>query len=124
METAMYIHIADGDLRDQISRLETQIEDLTRVIESCRKFILISKAAFVVGGIWTLAVVLEVVNIKPIFIIGAIAAMIFGIVGFGSNMSTLKQTTAAMKKAEALRDELINRIDLRVVGESEESRRN
>jgi len=33
----------DDDLRDQILRLEAQIEELTEVIESCRKVILVSK---------------------------------------------------------------------------------
>jgi hypothetical protein len=40
-----------------------------------------------------------------------------GIVSFGSNVSTLQQTMAAMSAAETLRSELISRIDLRVVGD-------
>jgi hypothetical protein len=35
----------------------------------------------------------------------------------GLNASTLRQTTAAMNVAEARRSDLINRIELRVVGE-------
>jgi hypothetical protein len=38
------------------------------------------------------------------------------IVSLGSNVSTLRQTTDAIAAAEALRSELIGRIDLRVVG--------
>ena len=51
--------------------------------------------------------------------IGAIAAVIGGTIVFGSNTSTLKQTTTAMKVADAHRAELISRMDLRVVGDEE-----
>ena len=53
----------------------------------------------------------------PTVLIGAIAAVIGGTVVFGSNASTLKQTSADMKAAEAHRTELISRMDLKVVGD-------
>jgi hypothetical protein len=40
-----------------------------------------------------------------------------GIVSHGSNVSTLRQTMAAMSAAEALRSDLISKIDLRVVSD-------
>jgi hypothetical protein len=49
--------------------------------------------------------------------IGAIAVVIGGTVVFGSNASTSKQTAVAIKTAEALRAELIGKINLRVVTE-------
>jgi hypothetical protein len=39
-------------------------------------------------------------------------------VSLGSNVSTLRQTMAAMSAAEVLRSDLISGIDLRVVGDS------
>jgi hypothetical protein len=41
-----------------------------------------------------------------------------GIVLLGSNVSTLQQIMAAMRAAEALRSDMIGRIDLRLVGDS------
>jgi hypothetical protein len=49
--------------------------------------------------------------------IGSIAVVIGGIVSLGSNVSTLRETMAAMSAAEVLRSDLISRIDLRVVGD-------
>jgi hypothetical protein len=51
--------------------------------------------------------------------IGAISAVIGGTVVLGSNTSTSKQATAAIKAAEACRAELIGKIDLRLIGEAE-----
>jgi hypothetical protein len=111
--------MAYGDLHDQILRLEADIEELTEVIERCRKVILISKAAIAAGGIWLLALTVGVIGFDPMAMIGAIAVVIGGIVVFGSNMSTSKQAAVAIKAAEASRAELIGKIDLRTVGEAD-----
>jgi hypothetical protein len=105
----------DGDLQDQILHLEAQIEQLADVIERCRKIILMSKVAIAVGGALILAIIIGAVGFDPTVMIGALAAVIGGIVVFGSNTTTLKQTTTDMKAAEVHRAELINRLDLRVV---------
>jgi hypothetical protein len=97
----------DGDLHQQILHIEAHIEELADVIESCRKIILISKAAIAAGGTLILAIITGAVGFDPTVMIGAIAAVIGGTVVFGSNTSTLKQTTTAMKAAEAHRAELI-----------------
>ena len=107
----------DGDLHEQILHIEAHIEELTDIIERCRKIILFSKAAVAAGGILILATIIGAVGFDPTVLIGAIAAVVGGIVVFGSNTSTLKQTTTAMKAAEAYRTELISRMDLRVVGD-------
>ena len=62
---------------------------------------------------------IEIVRFDPTIMIGALAAVIGGIVFLGSNWSTLQQAIAALKAAETRQAELIGKIDLRVV----ESRR-
>ena len=109
----------DGDLHEQILHIEAHIEELTDIIEGCRKIILISKVAIAAGGILNLAIVIGAVGFDPTVLIGAIAAVIGGTVVFGSNTSTLKQTLTDMKAAEAHRTELISRMDLKVVGDRE-----
>ena len=108
--------MADGDLRDQIAGIETDIDELAKTLEGCRKAILLSKVAIAAGGIWILAYLLGAIRFDPAAMIGAIAAIIGGTVVFGSNSSTSKQTTTAMKAAERHRAELIDMIDLRTVG--------
>jgi hypothetical protein len=107
----------DDDLHEQVLQIEAHIEQLADVIERCRKIILISKAAVVVGGTLILATIIGAIGFDPTIMIGAIAAAIGGTVVFGSNMSTLKQAVTNVKAAEAHRTELIGRMDLRVVGD-------
>jgi hypothetical protein len=69
------------------------------------------------GVILLLFMVLGLSGSNQVAAIGSIAVVLGGIVSLGSNVSTLRQTTAAMSAADALRSDLINTIDLRVVGE-------
>ena len=109
--------MSDGDPRTEILRLEAKIEELTELIERCRKIILISKIAVAIGGIWLLALAIGLMRFDPVTMIGAIAVIIGGTVVFGSNTSTAKQTAAAAEAAEALRAELIGKMNLTVVTE-------
>jgi hypothetical protein len=113
--------MSDADPRAQILRLEAEIEELTEVIERCRKIILISKIAVAAGGMWLLALTIGIIRFDPVAMIGAMAVVIGGTVVFGSNTSTSKQTAVAIKTAEALRAELIDKINLRVVTEQSQS---
>ena len=108
----------EDDQTDDISLIEQRLEELAEVSERCRKIILASKAA-IAGGFAVLVVtVLGLFGSSQVAAIGSIAAVLGGIVSLGSNVGTLRQSMAAISAAEALRSDLIGRIDLRVVGDS------
>ena len=107
--------MTEDDPTDEISDIEARIEALAEAAERCRKFILASKAA-IAGGVALLFVaMLGLFGAGLSAVLGSIALMLGGVVALGSNVSTLRQTQAAISAAEALRSDLISRIDLRVV---------
>jgi hypothetical protein len=77
---------------------------------------LVSKAAIAGGFVLPLFTMLGLFGSNQAAAIGSIAVVLGGIVSLGSNVSTLQQTMAEMRAAEALRSDLISTIDLRVVG--------
>lgn len=109
----------DDEVRDQIAQLEARSEALTEAIERCRKFSLAAKLTIAAGAIWIVLAMLSVISYTPETTLAAIAAMIIGTVLLGSNSTTWTQTEEALQAAEAMRADLIGRIELRVVGEDQ-----
>jgi hypothetical protein len=107
--------MTDHDPADEISQLEARIEAFAEVAERCRKFILASRVTIAAGAGLLFAAILGVFGAGMSAALGSIALILGGIVSLGSNVSTLRQTDAAIATAEALRSELIGGIDLRVV---------
>jgi prefoldin subunit 5 len=107
--------MTEDDPTDEISQIEADIEELAETAESCRKFILGSKVAIAGGVALLLVAVLGLFGVGLSALLASIALMLGGIVALGSNVSTLRQTEAAISAAEARRSELIGRIDLREV---------
>ena len=105
------------ELRHEIARLEQRLEDLSRSLERSRKAILASKLAIAGGGFLVLSLVAGLVSAQPLAIVVAIAAILGGIVGFGSNVSTARQESLAMQAAAAARAELIGRLELREISQ-------
>ena len=107
--------MADTDPHDEIERLEAQIDEVAARLESCRKFVLVGRIALVAGAAVLVAVLLGVLTFDPRLLLAAIAAVLGGIVVWGSNHSTANEAAAELAKAEADRAALIGRLQLHAV---------
>ncbi len=101
------------DTREQIARLEAQIDALAETVEGCRKIILAAKLAIVIGVLLILAMLVGAIRTDLAALSGATAAVLGGIVLRGSNRSTSDQALAKIKQAEAARTALIDRLEMR-----------
>jgi hypothetical protein len=107
----------DAVTRDDIALIEERIEALTESIERCRKISLAAKIAIAAGTAWIVLTLLWVIPFIPYIVVAAMAAVIGGIVLLGSNSTTWKQTEAALQASEAMRVDMIERMEMRVVEE-------
>jgi hypothetical protein len=105
----------DRNYRDEIVRLEEQIDELAARIESCRKFILAGRIVVIGGGAVLVAILIGALQFSPSVMTVAVAAVLGGIVAAGSSYSTAKEATHQLAAAEAKRTALIEHIDLRLV---------
>jgi hypothetical protein len=104
--------MADDDVRERIYRLEAEIEHFAKVVEGCRKIILVSKIVLALGAVTLLVTLLGLLRFDQLAFMGSIAAILGGIVGTGSNMTTRNQAQERMRAAEQLRAELIDQLEL------------
>jgi hypothetical protein len=102
---------------DEIVRIEAELEELAEVSEQCRKIIMVSKAAIRRRRALLLFMMLGLFGSNQVTALGSIAVALAAIASLGSNVGTLQQTMAAMTDAEALRSDLLGRVDSRVVGD-------
>ena len=107
--------VAEEDVAARIARAEAEIERLAATAEGCRKVILVAKAAIAIGGLMLLATIVGVIRLDQLVAIGSIAAVLGGIVALGSNTTTLRQVTANLRAAEALRAKLIGELQFGAV---------
>jgi len=106
----------DGSAED-IALVETRIEELTEAIERCRKISLAAKTSIAAGIIWAAAMLLWLIPFYPEAMIAALAATIGGIVLLGSNATTWAQIETSLRASEAMRADLIERLEMRTVDE-------
>ena len=100
---------------EDIARIETHIEELGAAIERCRKFSLTAKAAIAAGITWIALAIASLVSSTPETTLAALAAIILGVVLLGSNRTTWRQTESALRASEAMRADMIGRMELRTV---------
>ena len=110
----------DASHRDEIVRLEAEIDDLAARIESCRKFILAGRIAVGGGAAILIALSVGALQFDPAILAVAVTAVLAGIVTAGSNHSTAKEAMHELTVVEAKRTELIGQIDLRLVPDRDE----
>lgn len=105
----------ESDPREQIARLETEIEALSESAAHCAKIALGARLAIGAGGLLFAAMLFGLLEADGLrFLIAAIFAM-GGIVLYGSNRTTAQQIAARIANAERLRGELIGDIELTLV---------
>jgi hypothetical protein len=109
--------MSDTDPHDEIERLETRIEDINSRLESCRKFILVARIALVGGAALLAAILLGTIAFDQRLLLAAIAALLGGIVLWGTNRSTADEAAGELAKTEAVRAALIESLQLRIVAE-------
>ena len=106
---------ADGDPHDRISQLEAKIDTLADGIERCRKIVVAAKIVIALGAIVLVLLLVGALSFDPVVMMAAVIAFIGGIVVSGTNAATAKQMSADMARAEAMRAQLIDGLELRRV---------
>ena len=107
--------MGEADPHDEIARLEAEIEALAEKLAGCRKFILAGRFAAAAGALLIVATFLGVIYFDPRVFFAGIAAVLGGLVAWGSNISTANEAAAEIADAERERARLIGALDLRPV---------
>jgi hypothetical protein len=89
----------DDEFDDDIDSLEQRIEDLAAEIRRCRKLAAAARALIAAGTAGLALLLAGLLTFTPEVMIGALAAVIGGVVLLGSNASTWAQTEGALQRA-------------------------
>ena len=107
----------DGDLREQIARLEAEIERLSDSVQRCRKIALAAKVAISAGCVLLASLLAGAIGADGLSLIVSAILIIGGIVLLGSNETTSRQMLARIEENERLRAALISQMELTLVSE-------
>jgi hypothetical protein len=101
--------------REQIARLESEIETLAESAARCRKIAVAARLAIAAGCALFATMLLGLIYADPLALMFATILSMGGIVLFGSNRTTANQIAARIAEAERLHAQLIGEIDLTLV---------
>ena len=104
--------MTDGDPRDQIARLEGEIESLAEAADRCRKIALAARIAAGGGALLLVGVLLGALRADGLSLMLTAILILGGIVAYGSNATTARQVADRIAAAEQSRAELISAMDL------------
>jgi len=99
-------------LRDQIAKLEADIEDLSAAAERCRKIGIAAQVLMAGGAFLLMLAVLGLWRLGPAALVVSLAAILGGIALYGSNKRTRDDTMVAIRAKEADRAALIDALGL------------
>lgn len=102
----------NDDIRERIARLERESENLAGTIESCRKAMSLAQIAMAIGALAFIADISGLLRLPAATIFVAIAAMIGGVVLYGTNHSTRLEATNRARAIELERARCIDQLEL------------
>jgi hypothetical protein len=105
----------ESDPRDQIARLEGEIESLADAADRCRKIALAARIAAGGGALLLVGVLLGVLRADGLSLMLTAILILGGIVAYGSNATTARQIADRIARAEQSRTELISAMELTLV---------
>lgn len=108
-----------NQFHQQIADLEASLDELSQAAEQCRKAKILAKVIIGAGFLALAVLVLGLLRAgEPIALVAGIAAILGGIVFYGSNRSTLQEVKARIAATETERAALIDAMHLRLVQEN------
>jgi len=107
--------MTDSTLREQIARLETEVERLSDSVSRGRKIAVAARVAIGAGCVLLASLLVGAIGVDGLSLIISAILIIGGIVLLGSNETTMKQTLARIEETERLRAALISQMELTLV---------
>jgi hypothetical protein len=110
--------MSDEETRAQLAEIEERIEHLRDLIESCRKGMLASRAAIIVGGVFFVVNLVGLVgSASPLLSLLSFTAIIAGIVWLGANRTSRQQALASLQLAQSEWRGVTDQIEMSTIGE-------